>query len=127
MLITKFTVIFCLFLVALSINVIRIRRQNKIPYGDGGNDVLARAIRAHGNFVEYVPFALFAIFLVEINMLGRTAVMLMLSMLLLGRISHAAGLLFFEPQNKMPRQIGMMLTFASIIFASLVMIKSFFV
>ena len=53
-----------LYLTAL---VIRCRRQNLIGVGDGGNDVLQRLIRVHGNFVEYVPLSLILLAILEIN------------------------------------------------------------
>ena len=38
----------------LSLVVVALRARNDIPFGDGGNDALHRAIRAHGNFIESV-------------------------------------------------------------------------
>ena len=34
------------------------RNRHKIGIGDGGDKALARKIRVHGNFVEYVPLGL---------------------------------------------------------------------
>jgi uncharacterized membrane protein YecN with MAPEG domain len=44
--------------IRLSFNVIGLRRKNKVGLGSGGNEDLERAIRAQGNFAEYVPFGL---------------------------------------------------------------------
>ena len=42
----------------LSLRVSRLRRPLKIGVGDGGNEVLARRMRAHGNFAENMPIFL---------------------------------------------------------------------
>lgn len=39
-------------LVLLTVRVIRHRRANKVPWGDGGLAELRRAVRAHANFTE---------------------------------------------------------------------------
>ena len=50
---------FCgLLLVALASRVSLLRFRLKIPYGDGGNPALMRAIRAHGNTAEHAPIFL---------------------------------------------------------------------
>ncbi|MGZ9080482.1 MAG: MAPEG family protein, partial [Burkholderiales bacterium] len=47
-----------LWLLVLSLRVVQQRRAARVSLGDGGNTALQRAIRAQGNFVEYVPLAL---------------------------------------------------------------------
>lgn len=48
-----------LLIVVLAMNVSRLRMREKVANGDGGNKLLAKAIRAHMNAVEHVlPFAL---------------------------------------------------------------------
>jgi uncharacterized membrane protein YecN with MAPEG domain len=39
----------------LGVRVARMRRGEKIGFGDGDNRYLRSAIRAHANFAEYVP------------------------------------------------------------------------
>lgn len=39
-------------LVALTVRVIKTRRANKVPWGDGGITELKRVVRAHANFTE---------------------------------------------------------------------------
>jgi len=41
-----------LLYVALTFQVVKLRRENKVAYGDGGNKLLARVIRGHANFAE---------------------------------------------------------------------------
>ena len=38
--------------------VVRHRYRAKVGIGDGGDPALARAVRVHGNFAEYVPLTL---------------------------------------------------------------------
>mgnify|MGYP006233553957 FL=1 len=57
----------CGFLVvALAANVVRYRLGKKVSLGDGGHKDVNRAIRAHGNTVEYIPLALILMALLEI-------------------------------------------------------------
>jgi uncharacterized protein len=39
----------------LSLQVVRLRRRNRVGFGDGENAALRCAIRAHAHFAEYVP------------------------------------------------------------------------
>ncbi len=56
-----------LLFVALSVRVIGGRRMAGVGLGDGGNRLLLRKTRAHGNFAEYVPFALILMALAELQ------------------------------------------------------------
>lgn len=56
-----------LMCVWLAFQVIKNRRKHKISLGDGGIEELARAIRAHGNFIEYVPISLILLGASELN------------------------------------------------------------
>ena len=44
-----------IIVIKLSFAVIALRRNNKIGLGSGGSADLERAIRAQGDFAEYVP------------------------------------------------------------------------
>ena len=54
-----------LWLAIMSLVVIRTRRAMGIAYGDGGNRLMGRRVRAHGNFTEYAPMFLLSLFLAE--------------------------------------------------------------
>ena len=56
--------------VVLSAKVISQRRSDKISYGDGGNTAMLKVMRTHSNFVEYTPFALLLIAMVELQGAG---------------------------------------------------------
>ena len=59
--------ILTLLQIALSINVVRNRARSKVLYSDGGDETLARAMRTHGNFIEYVPMAIILMGIVELG------------------------------------------------------------
>ena len=52
--------------IKLSFAVIGLRRKNKVGLGSGGYEDLERAIRAQGNFAEYVPFGIILIACLEL-------------------------------------------------------------
>jgi uncharacterized membrane protein YecN with MAPEG domain len=112
--------------VGLSFLTLRLRRQNKIALGDGGNPQLLRAIRVHSNFAEYVPIALILIYMTEsigapiylIHFLGIS--------LLIGRLSHAWGV-SQENEDFKFRVFGMIATFNAIIVSSLYILVSHFI
>jgi uncharacterized membrane protein YecN with MAPEG domain len=56
-----------LMFVWLSFRVIRHRRSARVALGSGGDARLERAIRAHANFAEYVPFAVLLLVLAELG------------------------------------------------------------
>lgn len=75
----------------LSLRIVRLRMALQQPIGSGGNLVLARAVRAHGHFAEYVPLALVLMLLLE---LARVPTLLLHgygALLLASRLLHAAG------------------------------------
>ncbi|MES0824681.1 MAPEG family protein [Ruegeria sp. SCP11] len=103
--------------VALSFKVIGQRRTDKISYGDGGNQNMLKVMRTHSNFVEYTPFALLLIIIVELQGAGGLLLNLLGLTLLGGRLLHAYGF-GRSPQIVILRQIGMLLTFTAILVAA---------
>lgn len=77
----------------LALQTIKVRRANKVKLGDGGVFELQSAIRAHGNFAEYMPITIILLFLLEHN--GAPALLIHAIGLafLFGRWTHAQGLL----------------------------------
>ncbi|WP_136656815.1 MAPEG family protein [Nitratireductor sp. XY-223] len=55
-----FTGIFLLMHTALSATTSAHRAKYDVDFGDGGNLAMLKAIRAQGNFIEYVPILLIA-------------------------------------------------------------------
>jgi uncharacterized protein len=106
-------------MLALAINVIRMRYRTRTRFGDGGNRDMMRAIRAHANNSEYVPVAL--ILLILAHRLGADVLLIHAIglPLTLGRIFHALGFLDrgHETQtgHSSLRRGGMVLTLIAIV------------
>ena len=54
-----YAVLSALLLMKFSFDVVRLRMQYRVAYGDGGFSELQSAIRIHGNAVEYIPIAIY--------------------------------------------------------------------
>src|SRR6266566_1287264 len=110
-------------MLALAMNVIRMRYLTQTRFGDAGNPEMQRAIRAHGNNTEYVPIAL--ILLVLAHNLGASLLLIHAIGLTLtvGRMLHAIG--FVERSHETPtghstlRRWGMILTLLAIVIGIL--------
>jgi uncharacterized membrane protein YecN with MAPEG domain len=72
----------------LALIVVALRAKNNIPFGDGGNESLHRAIRAHGNFIEWVPLASLLVASVEALGEPRLLIHLLMGALLIARVLH---------------------------------------
>jgi uncharacterized membrane protein YecN with MAPEG domain len=100
--------------IKLSFAVIGLRRKNKVGLGSGGHDDLERAIRAQGNFVEYVPFGIILIACLELNGAPWWLVLIPGITLIVGRLIHAVGI-NEPPPNFSKRVMGMKFTFNTLI------------
>ena len=78
--------------IVLSYRVAQRRIRLKVGLGTGQNAELERAIRIHGNFSEYVPFALLLLALFESGGGAGWAVHGAGAGLLIARVLHALGL-----------------------------------
>jgi uncharacterized membrane protein YecN with MAPEG domain len=107
-----------LLFVALSVRTLRLRRTLRIAVGDGGNPKMLRAMRVHSNFAEYIPFALFLIFLSETQGAHWLLVHALCLALLIGRLAHSYGVSQLDEDYRF-RVSGMALTFTPIIVASM--------
>lgn len=96
-----------LLIVSLSLSVIKLRRKNRVSVGDGGNEALQLAIRAHSNAVEYIPIALMLLLMLELNGAPKILIHIVGATLLTGRILHATGL---PAKNLKKRVLGMQIT-----------------
>ena len=87
-----YTAILALMFAVLTLLVVIQRRRNGIPYGDGDNALLRGAIRAHGNFAEYVPLSIILLGLMEISGISSLVVNGLFLLLLTARVSHATAM-----------------------------------
>ena len=81
-----------LLFIWLSWLVIKQRQRTRIGLGDGGDPDLQRAIRVHANFIEYTPFALLLLLLVEMTAANALLVHAFGVALVVSRVLHAQGL-----------------------------------
>ena len=114
----------CLILSKLSMNVIKLRRQGKISFGDDGDRVLMRRIRAQGNFIEYTPIFLLSLIAIELLAIENIPyyflyINIVGSLFIIGRILHALSL--YE-KKIMHRKTGMIITFVTLRFNGLILL-----
>ena len=70
----------------------RTRMSQKVLIGDGGNPVLIARMRAHSNFIEYTPFFLILLGLVEMARGSETWLWIVAILYILARILHVFGM-----------------------------------
>ena len=100
--------------IKLSFAVIGLRRKNKVGLGTGGHEDLERAIRAQGNFAEYVPFGIILIACLELNKAPWWLIAIPGITLIIGRLIHAVGI-NTPPPDFSKRVLGMKFTFFTLI------------
>jgi uncharacterized membrane protein YecN with MAPEG domain len=100
--------------VKLSFAVIGLRRKNKVGLGNGGHEDLERAIRAQGNFAEYVPIGIILLACLELNGAPWWLVALLGIALIIGRLFHAIGI-NTPPPDFSKRVLGMKFTFGTLL------------
>ncbi|MCP3735093.1 MAPEG family protein [Sphingomonas sp. RP10(2022)] len=78
--------------IALAMRVVPIRLKDKVLFGDNGDSRLLARTRAHANFVEYTPFVLILMALIEAG--GGSARWLGIAggTFVAARIAHAVGM-----------------------------------
>jgi uncharacterized membrane protein YecN with MAPEG domain len=102
----------------LSVRSLLLRRRLRVALGDGGNEQLLRATRAHANFAEYAPLALLLLVLAEQAGAPGLALHALAASLVLGRALHAWGI-SRVPERPPYRVAGMALTLTPLGAASL--------
>jgi uncharacterized protein len=90
----------------LGIRIGQVRTREKISVGDGGNEALIRRMRAQANFVEFTPFVLVLVALLE--MATGTTIWLWAAagLYIVARLAHAFGM----DGMKGGREAGILLT-----------------
>ena len=94
---------------ALSMRVVALRGHGA-SLGDGGNPLLLRRIRGHGNFAEYVPFILLMMAMLELSHFSVYLLHALGVTLVVARLLHGYALSFTE-KFKFGRFWGTALTF----------------
>ncbi|HTT10956.1 MAG TPA: MAPEG family protein [Burkholderiaceae bacterium] len=112
-----YAALLALLFVGLSLRTLRMRRRLRIAIGDANHPTMARAMRVHANFAEYVPFGLLLIYFVEATGAGSLFVHALGASLFAGRIIHAVGVSQVN-ENYALRTTGMALTLAPLVAAA---------
>ncbi|EKY2034593.1 MAPEG family protein [Cronobacter sakazakii] len=86
-----YAVLGALLLMKFSFDVVRLRMQYRVAYGDGGFSELQSAIRIHGNAVEYLPIGLLLLLFMEMNSAQNWMLHVCGLLLLVGRLMHYYG------------------------------------
>lgn len=113
-----------IMLVVLSLRIIFLRKKFRAGLGDKNEPSLKKAIRAHGNFTEYVPLALLMLVALEWSGVPSLYLHLLGSCLLCGRVLHAWGV---SQQHEILiwRLCGMILTFLCLLVSALLLFVHF--
>ncbi len=90
----------------LGIRIGQVRTREKISIGDGGNDALIRRMRAQSNFVEFAPFVLILIGLIEMATGTSLWLWAASALFIIARIAHAFGM----DGNDKARGFGILVT-----------------
>ena len=106
-----------IFLIMLSWGVSKVRLRERVSLGAGEVSDLESAIRAHGNFIEYVPFALILLMLAESTATQSWLLHTLGGFLLAGRLLHAHGIRQPGSANNY-RKYGTALTWLMILVTS---------
>lgn len=107
-----YAVLGALLLMKFSFNVVRLRMQYRVAYGDGGFSELQSAIRIHGNAVEYIPVALVLLLFMEMNGAETWMVHICGIILIAGRLMHYYG---FHHRLFRWRRAGMSATWCALL------------
>lgn len=94
----------------LGVRVGRVRTAAKVAIGDGGDSRLIARMRAQANFVEYTPFVLILLVLVELAAGSPLWLWIAGILYVLARIAHAFGM--DQPPPFRLRMIGITGTLA---------------
>ncbi len=100
--------------VVLSLLVVRYRRSGLVSFGDGGKEEVLKAMRTQENCLEYAPFTLLLLAMIEIQGAEGWLIHAFCAALLVGRLMHAYGF-GRTPQIQPLRMYGMILTYIALL------------
>lgn len=109
-----FAVPLAVLVTALVMRVVFLRRRYKVGIGSGDHPDLAKAVRAHANAMETIPFAVLLMLIAELAGAHQTLLLAGGSVLVVGRCLHAYGLSSHAGYS-FGRFFGMVMTKAAIL------------
>ncbi len=111
------SIILSLYMLKLIIDIVKIRRSERVELETGESDALTRAVRAHGNLVETAPMFVIMLGLLEMGGGHRIAVAILAAIFIVSRIMHPIGLSGKKGTFKY-RTRGMILTLTAYILTA---------
>lgn len=100
----------------LGLRIFRMRLRANVLIGDGGEDLLAGRMRAHANLVEYAPFVLIPMALIELARGPGVLLGVVAAVFAVARIAHPVGMDL--RRSNVPRAGGAILTWVVLAFMS---------
>jgi uncharacterized membrane protein YecN with MAPEG domain len=114
-----------LFYAVLTLRVVRLRQGNRAAFGDGDSLTLRSAIRAHSNFIEYVPIITLMVAFMEMSGTSPVRIHLLMGALVVSRLLHPLGM-YAVPNTqafRIGRVGGMTLTIGLLIACALMILS----
>tara|TARA_Y100000768_G_scaffold75201_1_gene53068 strand:- start:64 stop:462 length:399 start_codon:yes stop_codon:yes gene_type:complete len=110
-----YSIILIIFMIILAFRVIDLRQSPVTKFFHSSDrkideNTLARAIRGHGNLIEYAPLFLILMLIAELNQASSVLLHISGTIFTLGRFMHGTVFSFMNP-NMFMRVGGMFLTF----------------
>jgi hypothetical protein len=93
----------------------QMRLAHKVSIGDGGNEALIARMRAQANFIEYTPFVLILIGLIELAEGSKLWLWIVGVVYILARIAHGFGM-------DRPREDPLKLRMVGIVVTALILL-----
>ena len=120
-----FTVILCAFMIVLAVRVLDLRgspvtKSFHKPDRQIDPKDLERAIRGHGNLIEYAPLFLILILALELSDASKTLLYACGTIFTLGRLMHGTAFSFMKKNETIPENL------ANFVFNQRVFRKSLF-
>lgn len=110
----------------LAINVVRHRARTRAVIGDGGDEKLRLAQRAHANNVEYVPIMLVMLVMLAMMQTATLTLHILGAVLAVARIAHGYGITRSATDTNVFRAGGAMATWIlMLVMIVLLLIKAF--
>ena len=110
----------------IALNVTRHRMKEGVSTGSGNSQSLDRAVRAHGNNIEYVPGAILGILILAALGYSPLVINLLGASLLVARFCHAHGIQQLEVDLPKTRVLGNVLTWALYLVVVCLLVYSYF-
>jgi uncharacterized membrane protein YecN with MAPEG domain len=96
--------VLALLYAVLAVRVARLRQANRASFGDNDSAQLRSAIRAHANFIEYVPIITLMVAMLEMAGASAIRVHFLMGALLVSRLLHPLGM--YAKSNTLQFRIG---------------------